>query len=144
MNRKKVLVFRALPVDQLARLQAVHHVAVANPKIACEQAAFFSALPDVQGLIGASYPIDDKVLAQAPRLEVVSSISVGVDNYDLDALDKRGILLTHTPGVLTETTADTANMTFPLVCVVPRKLAILGIMVWFSLDKIIAVTAKSL
>lgn len=119
MNRKKVLVFRALPVDQLARLQAVHHVAVANPKIACEQAAFFSALPDVQGLIGASYPIDDKVLAQAPRLEVVSSISVGVDNYDLDALDKRGILLTHTPGVLTETTADTV---FALVLACSRRI----------------------
>ena len=38
----------------------------------------------------------------------------------------------------------TANITFPLVCVVPRKLAILGTMVWFSLERSIAVTAKSL
>jgi hypothetical protein len=43
-----------------------------------------------------------------------------------------------------ETTAATANITLPLVWVVPRKLAILGTMVWFSCDSSIAVTAKSL
>ncbi len=126
MSRKKVLVFKALPVDQLARLQAVHDVVVANPMIDSERAAFFSALPAAQGLIGASYPIDADVLAQAPRLEVVSSISVGVDNYDLQALTQRGILLTHTPGVLTETTADTV---FALVLACSRRVVELANMV---------------
>jgi gluconate 2-dehydrogenase len=105
--RKKVVVFRELPADQLARLQAVHEVTVANPKIAGEREAFFAALPSAHGLIGASFTIDDAVLARALRLEVISSISVGIDNYDQPALKRRGILLTHTPGVLTETTADT-------------------------------------
>ncbi|WP_198972295.1 2-hydroxyacid dehydrogenase [Xylophilus sp. ASV27] len=105
--RKKVLVFRELPADQLALLQAAHVVTVANPRIATQKAAFDAALPQAQGLIGSSYPIDAALLARAPRLEVVSSVSVGVDNYDLATLQSRGILLCHTPGVLTETTADT-------------------------------------
>ena len=105
--RKKVLVFRELPADQLARLQAAHDVTVANPKLPDQLAAFEAALPTAQGLIGSSYPITPALLARAPQLEVISSVSVGVDNYALATLRERNILLCHTPGVLTETTADT-------------------------------------
>ena len=105
--RKKVLVFRELPADQLARLQADHDVTVANPKLPEQRAAFDAALPTAQGLIGSSYPITPELLAKAPHLEVISSVSVGVDNYALATLRQRGITLCHTPGVLTETTADT-------------------------------------
>lgn len=105
--RKKVLVFRELPADQLARLQAAHDVTVANPKLPEQLAAFEAALPTAQGLIGSSYPITPALLARAPQLEVISSVSVGVDNYALSTLRERNILLCHTPGVLTETTADT-------------------------------------
>jgi phosphogluconate 2-dehydrogenase len=107
VTRKNVLVFRELPDDQLARLQAAHEVTVANPRLPEQRDAFFASLPAAQGLIGASFPIDEAILAQAPRLEAVSSISVGVDNYDLPALRRRHVVLTHTPGVLTGTTADT-------------------------------------
>lgn len=117
-NKKKVLVFRELPEDQLARLTAVHDVTVANPRIAMQKAAFDAALPQAQGLIGSSYPIDAGVLERAPKLEVVSSVSVGVDNYDLAALQARGILLCHTPGVLTETVADTV---FALLMATSRR-----------------------
>lgn len=122
--RKQVLVFRELPPDQLARLQAVHDVRVANPRVAAQQPAFFEALPQAQGLIGSSFRIDAGVLAQAPRLECISSISVGVDNYDLGALRERGIVLCHTPGVLTETTADTI---FSLVMATSRRLVELAL-----------------
>ena len=105
--RKQVLVFRELPTDQLARLQAEHDVTVANPKLPEQRAAFDAALPTAQGLIGSSYPITPALLARAPQLEVISSVSVGVDNYALATLRERNILLCHTPGVLTETTADT-------------------------------------
>jgi phosphogluconate 2-dehydrogenase len=117
-ERKQVLVFRELPPEQLARIEAVHEVVVANPR-AGQQAAFDAALPGAQGLIGSSYRIDAALLARAPRLEVISSISVGVDNYDLGALRSRGIVLCHTPGVLTETTADTL---FALIMAASRRL----------------------
>ncbi|TAM48361.1 MAG: D-glycerate dehydrogenase [Burkholderiaceae bacterium] len=122
--RKQVLVFRELPPDQLARLQALHDVTVANPRVPAQAAVFRAALPTVQGLIGSSFPIDAAVLAQAPRLEVISSISVGVDNYPLAALQARGIMLCHTPGVLTETTADTL---FALIMASSRRLVELAL-----------------
>lgn len=117
--RKSVLVFRELPPEQLARISAVHDVVVANPRKADQKAAFDAALPHAQGLIGSSYAITPQLLASAPRLEVISTISVGVDNYPIAALRERGILLCHTPGVLTETTADTV---FAMIMAASRRL----------------------
>jgi gluconate 2-dehydrogenase len=116
--RKNVLVFRELPADQLARLQAAHAVTVANPRRPDQRAAFDAELGEAQGLIGSSFPVDTALLARAPRLEVVSSVSVGVDNYALAALRARGILLCHTPGVLDETVADTV---FALLMATSRR-----------------------
>jgi phosphogluconate 2-dehydrogenase len=119
IQRKQVLIFRDVPPAQLARIREAHEVTVADPRQPGQRAAFEAALPAAQGMIGASFTIDDAVLARAPRLEVISSISVGVDNYALDTLQRRGILLCHTPGVLTETTADTI---FALVMAASRRL----------------------
>ena len=116
MTRKNILVFRELPPDQLARLQAVHDVTMADPKQ--DRAAFDAALPEAHGLIGSSFPIDAAVLDRAPKLEAVSSVSVGVDNYALAELHRRGILLAHTPGVLDETVADTV---FALLMATSRR-----------------------
>ena len=117
--RKKVLVFRELPPDQLARLQARHQLTVANPRLPEQLATFHAALADAEGMIGSSYPVDAALLARAPRLKVISSVSVGVDNYDLAALAARAVMLCHTPGVLTETTADTV---FALIMASSRRL----------------------
>lgn len=116
---KKILVFRELPPDQLARLQAQHEVTVANPRLPEQLPAFEAALATANGMIGSSYPISEALLARAPQLQVISSVSVGVDNYALGALAARGIVLCHTPGVLTETTADTI---FSLIMATSRRL----------------------
>ena len=92
---------------------------VANPRRADQLAAFEAALPRAQGMIGSGQLIDEALLPRAPRLEVISSISVGVDNYSIPALRVRGIVLCHTPGVLTETTADTI---FSLIMATSRRL----------------------
>lgn len=123
---KDVLVFRALPPDQLARIAAVHRVTVADPRRPEERKAFEAALPRAQGLIGASLPMDAAFLDRAPRLEVISSVSAGVDNYPIAALHARGILLCHTPGVLTETTAD---LLFALVMAASRRIVELALLV---------------
>ncbi len=117
--RKYVLVFRALPNDLLARISAQHDVVVADPRRADELPRFRAALHTSHGLIGSSFRIGAADLASAANLQVISSISVGVDNYDLAALKARGITLCHTPGVLTETTADTV---FALVMATSRRL----------------------
>jgi phosphogluconate 2-dehydrogenase len=117
-GRKSVLVFRELPPDQLARITALHDVTVATPRDAAQQAAFDAALPHADGMIGSSVKITPAMLGQAKKLRVLSSISVGVDNYPIEVLRQRGILLCHTPGVLTETTADTV---FALLMATSRR-----------------------
>jgi len=64
--------------------------------------------------------IDEELLAHAPQLRIVANLAVGYDNVDVPALTRRGILLTNTPGVLTETTAD---LTFALILAIARRVA---------------------
>lgn len=52
--------------------------------------------------------IDAELLDAAPELRIVATVSVGYDHVDVEACTKRGIMVTNTPGVLTDTTADLA------------------------------------
>ena len=57
---------------------------------------------------GVSRPIDATFLARFPKLEFVANLGVGYDNIDVEACAARGVVVTNTPDVLTEETADTA------------------------------------
>jgi len=64
--------------------------------------------------------IDVSVLSHAgPQLKLIANFGTGVDNIDLETARNRGIIVTNTPGVLTE---DTADMTMALILAVPRRL----------------------
>ena len=60
----------------------------------------------------------DELMAAAPKLKVISQVAVGYDNIDVAAATRRGIVVTNTPGVLTESTAD---LTFALLLGVARR-----------------------
>lgn len=62
--------------------------------------------------------IDRQVMEAAPRLKMIANCAVGVDNIDLKAAGDRGILVSNTPGVLTEATAD---LTWALILAAARK-----------------------
>ncbi len=117
--RKHVLVFRELPPNQLERLQSRHEVTYANPRLPGQLEAFHAALPTADGLIGSGYPFGPALLESAPRLKVISSMSAGVDSYDLPTLAARGIVLCHTADVQAETTAD---VIFLLIMASSRRL----------------------
>jgi lactate dehydrogenase-like 2-hydroxyacid dehydrogenase len=59
------------------------------------------------------------VLDQLPGLGLIANVAVGYDNIDLDAATERGILVTNTPGILTDTTADLA---FALLLAAARRI----------------------
>ena len=64
-------------------------------------------------------PVDKDVIAAAgPRLKVISNMAVGFDNIDVAAATARGIVVTNTPGVLTEATAD---LTWTLILSLSRR-----------------------
>lgn len=63
--------------------------------------------------------IDRELLEAAPNLRIVANVAVGVDNIDVEAATRLGVLVTNTPGVLTESTAD---LTWALILAVARRL----------------------
>src|SRR6201747_1880216 len=64
--------------------------------------------------------IDSKVIVRAgPNLKLIANFGTGVDNIDVKTALDKGIIVTNTPGVLTE---DTADMTMALILAVPRRL----------------------
>jgi phosphogluconate 2-dehydrogenase len=75
-------------------------------------------LAEAHGIIGSGLAITPELLDAAPKLEVISTISVGYDNIPVDELTRRGIMLCNTPDVLTETTADTG---FTLIMATARR-----------------------
>ncbi len=75
-------------------------------------------LPECVGILTQlTDPIDAELMDCAPRLRVISQYAVGVNNIDLAAATQRGIAVGHTPGVLTDATAD---MTFALLLAAAR------------------------
>jgi len=77
-------------------------------------------IKDKQGLLPLLVDeIDKEVMDSAPYLKIIANVAVGYDNIDLDYAKKKGILVTNTPGVLTETTAD---LTWTLILAVARRI----------------------
>lgn len=119
MSRQSVLLYRKLPPAQLERLRQEHEVIEVYGHGEAGRQAFLAALPRVHGLIGAGEKIDESMLDRAPHLRVISSISVGVDYYPLAALNRRSIVLCHTPDVLTDSVAD---LLFGMVIATSRRM----------------------
>ncbi|KVO03861.1 D-glycerate dehydrogenase [Burkholderia ubonensis] len=111
--KPRIVAYKPLPDDVLAYLR--EHAEVVQADGADALAA---ALGDANGAIGASLKIPPTMLERAPRLKAWSTISVGYDNFDVADLTRRGIVLAHTPDVLTESTADTV---FSLILASARR-----------------------
>ncbi|MBX8561341.1 D-glycerate dehydrogenase [Pseudomonas cichorii] len=118
--KKTVLAFSRVSPEMAERLSQDFNVIVPDPKLGDLNAQFNEALPESHGMIGAGRKLGREQLEGATKLEVVSSISVGYDNYDVGYLSERGILLTNTPDVLTESTAD---LGFSLIMSSARRVA---------------------
>jgi len=80
-----------------------------NSEVPLSKAELVSRLKGKDGLIcHIISTIDEEVLASAPTLKVVANVAVGYNNIDVAAARRRGVIVTNTPDVLTETTADFA------------------------------------
>lgn len=110
---------REIPADHLARLSS-YDVEVWPGEEPVPRSVLIDEVRQARGLLCMlTDRIDEEVLDAAGELEVVSQIAVGVDNIDVKACRERGILVGHTPDVLTETVADSA---FALLAAVVRRL----------------------
>ena len=109
MTRWKVFVTRRLPPPAVELLQRECDVRVyENEERAIPRAQLLEAVKGCHGLLTLlTERIDAEVLdAAGPQLRVVANYAVGFDNIDVAEASRRSVLVTNTPGVLTETTAD--------------------------------------
>lgn len=124
--KKQVVLYKKLSPLLMARLHEHTDVTLIDNLNPEGIAQLRDALPRAHGLLGASLKLDAQLLDLATHLEAIASVSVGVDNYDVDYLTERRILLSNTPDVLTETTADTG---FALILATARRVVELANMV---------------
>ncbi len=116
-----VLLTRRIPSSVLALLQAEHTVDLYAGDAAIPRDELLRRLADKDALISMlTDKIDGEVMDAAPGLKIVATVAVGFDNLDVAAARQRGIIVTNTPDVLTEATAE---LTWALILGAARRVA---------------------
>lgn len=121
MPRPRVYVARRLPDPAMALLREHAEIAVWGiDEIPPPREVLLRECAACDGVISLlTDRIDGTFFDACPNVKVVSNYAVGFDNIDVDAATARGVVVTNTPGVLTETTADFA---FTLLMAAARRL----------------------
>jgi len=105
----RVYVTRPIFDQGVERLKREVHVEVNSDERVLSKSELISHLREADGALTLLTDIINReVLDACPRLKVVANFAVGFNNVDIEAATERGVIVTNTPGVLTETTADFA------------------------------------
>ena len=116
-----VVVTGRIPAGGLARLKAEHDVVAWENETAISRVELLTMVAGADAIVSLlTEKIDAELLdAAGPQLKSVSNVAVGYNNIDVPACEQRGVLVTNTPGVLTEATADIA---MSLILMATRRL----------------------
>lgn len=119
--KPKVFITRKIPQEIVEKIEAVCSVEMwEQEETPIPRDILLNKIQDVDGLFCLlTETIDEELLSNAKNLKVVSNMAVGYNNIDIEAAKQRGVIITNTPGVLTETTAD---LTFALLMATSRRL----------------------
>ena len=119
--RPKVLVTRKLPQQALERLERHCDVDLNGEDRPLTRQELLNRIRDKDGILSMlTDRIDAELMDAAPKLKVISNYAVGFNNIDVKEATRRGIPVTNTPGVLTESTAD---LTWALIMDVARRVS---------------------
>jgi len=120
IDRSSVVVLGRVPSAAIDALKAEHEVWAwdsDDPLPSAKRDEVLATAAAALTLLGDR--VDDAFLDAAPNLRVISNVAVGYNNIDVDACARRGVIVTNTPGVLTDATADLA---FGLLLAVTRRM----------------------
>jgi glyoxylate reductase len=119
--KPKVFVSRMIPQEGLDIILAVCDAEVNADDKPLSQAELIDRVKGKEGLLCLlTDDINDAILGASPQLKVVANVAVGYNNIDVSAASRRKIIVTNTPGVLDDTTAD---FTWCLLLASARRLA---------------------
>lgn len=120
-NHRRVFVTRPIAEAALRRLAQSARVDLWDDDAPPPYDDLLMRLRDCDAVLSmVSDRLDTNAIAAAPRLRIISNLAVGLDNIDLAAATRAGVAVGHTPGVLSETTADLA---FALMLAAARRVA---------------------
>jgi len=119
--KKKIYLTRKMPEEIVGKLSDLFEVRMWQEEdIPVPREVLVKEIQDVDGVFCMlTDSFDEELLQHASQLKVISTLAVGYNNIDVEAAAARGIVVTNTPGVLTETTAD---LTFALLMATARRL----------------------
>jgi glyoxylate reductase len=119
--KQKIYITRKLPGQIIEGLSQNYDVRMWDQEdIPVPREVLEEEMKEVEGLLCLlTEQIDESLIEQAPNLKIIANMAVGHNNIDVQSATKRGIMVTNTPGVLTETTAD---LTFGLLLATARRL----------------------
>ncbi|MBD8006000.1 2-hydroxyacid dehydrogenase [Bacillus norwichensis] len=119
--KEKIYITRKLPASVVKKLEGEFHIEMWDQEEeAVPREVLLEKVKDARAVLCMlTETIDEEVLDAAPDLKIISNMAVGYNNIDVEAATKREIIVTNTPGVLTETTAD---LTFALMMATARRL----------------------
>lgn len=121
MSKPSILITRTVPAEVVARLMR-HFEVQTNPDDAIwPREELIAQLQGKQGVFtSGGERIDAALLAACPELKICANMSVGYNNFDVDAMTAAGVQASNAPDVLTETTAD---MAFTLLMATARRVS---------------------
>ncbi|MBF7096633.1 D-glycerate dehydrogenase [Alkalibacter sp. M17DMB] len=106
MRKKKVFIAKKIPkeVEEYISDHCDYEIWDRDEQIPMD--LFYKKIADKDGVLLTKIPVDQTFFQHGKNLKVVSNISAGYDNFDVDEIRNRKIIATHTPKVLDETVAD--------------------------------------
>ncbi|WP_435154899.1 2-hydroxyacid dehydrogenase [Amycolatopsis sacchari] len=118
----RIVVTRRVPEAALVEMRALGEVVVSDADRPLTQEELRDAVAGASAIVSMLHDRIDGAVADAagPQLRVVANVAVGYDNIDVPALAERGVVVTNTPDVLTDATAD---LTFGLLLALTRRIA---------------------
>jgi glyoxylate reductase len=118
--KPKVLVTHRLLPEAIAYLREHVDFEVGTQEPFLQKDELLKRVEDKEGILPLlTASIDRDVMDAAPLLKIIANCAVGYDNIDIEYAREKGIMVTNTPGVLTETTAD---LSWALILAVARKI----------------------
>ncbi len=118
--KPRVFLTRRVPEEGIRSLQDKFELKIWPEEGPPPRNILFKEIKDIDALITTvSDKIDGELISSARVLKVIAQYAVGIDNIDIEAATRQGVYVTNTPGVLTETTADTA---WALLMAVSRRI----------------------
>lgn len=119
MNKYKVLIAQKIPKEVKGYIDGFCDCEYLDSEVQITRNELIKRIYDKEGIILAGIKVDEELLRHAPKLRVVSNISVGYNNFDTEAMKARNVIGTNTPRVLDDTVAD---LIFGLILSTARRI----------------------